>query len=161
MAMLMVQNTFLHDRFVLGIINLHPSVVFSIRLIPESFRWSITKGRYENAESVISSISKMNGRKVPDITEIVEQAKVEDAISAKHHYTALDMFKTRENIIKSTALLFIWSVIYIRTASSEKVLLNMRTMCRFRSLCVSAKCCPDLCSPFIYSVVSNDFVSGQ
>ena len=37
----------------------------------------------------------------------------------------------------------------------------MWKMCRFRSSCTCSKYHPGFCSPFIYSVVSNDSVSGQ
>ena len=81
------------------------------RLVPESFRWLITRGRYKDAESVINKIAEKNRRQVPDLTEIVEQAKLEESVETQHQYTVLDMFKTRENIVKSTGLLFIWYVI--------------------------------------------------
>lgn len=74
----------------------------------ESFRWLITKGRYKEAGVVINKIASINGRPGPDITEIVEQAKLEDATSSKFKYSVLDLFKTRQNIIKTIALLFIW-----------------------------------------------------
>ena len=47
------------------------------------------------------------------------------------------------------------------TASSGKVLLNMRKMLRFRSSCACAEYLPGLCFLFIYSVVSNNSASGQ
>ena len=40
--------------------------------------------------------------------------------------------------------------------SSKKVPSNMRKMCWFRSSCACQRYHPSLCSPFIYSVVSND-----
>ena len=53
------------------------------------------------------------------------------------------------------ALCIIW------TASSENVPSNMLKIRRFRSSFACAKYHPSLCSPFIHSVVSDDFVSGQ
>ena len=81
------------------------------RFVPESFRWLITKGRYTEAVAIINRVSQTNGREVPDVTAIIEQAKLEEeekSQDAKHHYTVLDMFRTKTNIIKSTAMLFIW-----------------------------------------------------
>ena len=43
----------------------------------------------------------------------------------------------------------------LRTASSEKVPLNMRKMCRFKSSCTCAKYYPDFCFPLIHSVISE------
>ena len=57
---------------------------------------------------IVNKIAMMNGRDAPDITELVEQARIEDAVNVHHRYSVLDLFKTREGIIKSTALLFIW-----------------------------------------------------
>ena len=79
------------------------------RFVPESFRWLITKGRYTEAVAIINRVSQTNGREAPDVTAIIEQTKLEsESLDAKHHYTVLDMFRTKTNIIKSTAMLFIW-----------------------------------------------------
>ena len=49
----------------------------------------------------------------------------------------------------------VWAV------SSEEVPSSMRKMHRSRSPCAYAIYYPDLCFPFIHSIVSNDSVSGQ
>ena len=78
------------------------------RFVPESFRWLITKGRYTEAVAIINRVSQTNGRDAPDLTAIIEQAKLEKSLDATHHFTVIDMFRTKTNIIKSTAMLFIW-----------------------------------------------------
>ena len=45
--------------------------------------------------------------------------------------------------------------------SNEKLPSNMCKMRRFRSSYACAKYHPGLCSPFIHSVVANDFASAQ
>ena len=57
---------------------------------------------------VINKIARMNDREAPDITELVAHARLEDSIRANYRYSVLDLFKTRENIVKSLALIFIW-----------------------------------------------------
>ena len=49
----------------------------------------------------------------------------------------------------------------IWTASSENMHSNRCKIRRFRSSCACAKYHPVMCSQLIYSVVSNDSVSGQ
>ena len=78
------------------------------RFVPESFRWLVTKGRYEDAKTVINKVAKLNGYEQPDITHIIKQAKLEE--EQRQHYTVIDLFKTKESVIKTLALLFMWYV---------------------------------------------------
>ena len=80
----------------------------SDRFIPESFRWLFTKARYGDAESVIGKVSRMNGQQKPDISKIIDQAKLEE--KEKRYYSAIDLFKTKDSVIKTLALIFIWQV---------------------------------------------------
>ena len=57
---------------------------------------------------VINKIARINDREAPNITELVEQAKLEDTVNADRRYSVLDLFKTRENVVRSLALIFIW-----------------------------------------------------
>ena len=77
--------------------------------MPESFRWLFTKGRYDDAEAVIDKVARINGNKKPNITKIINQAKLEEK-EEKQYYSALDLLKTKESVIKTLALLFIWYV---------------------------------------------------
>ena len=77
------------------------------RFVPESFRWLVTRGRFKDAEKVIDKIASLNGHVSPDVTKVIEQASLERKGKTKH-YSAIDLFKTRESIIKTLALLFIW-----------------------------------------------------
>ena len=76
------------------------------RFVPESFRWLVTKGRYDDAEAVIDRVAKLNGYEKPDLTTIIKQAKLEE--EQKQHYTVIELFKTKESTIKTLALLFMW-----------------------------------------------------
>ena len=80
----------------------------SDRFIPESFRWLFTKARYDDAELVIDKVARMNGRQKPDISRIIDQAKLEE--KEKQFYSAIDLFKTKDSVIKTLALIFIWQV---------------------------------------------------
>ena len=76
------------------------------RFVQESFRWLVTTGKYKRAESVIEKVAKLNGYEKPDISHIVKEVQLEK--NKEKHYTVLDLFKTKESVIKTLALLFIW-----------------------------------------------------
>ncbi|XP_053393551.1 solute carrier family 22 member 4-like isoform X3 [Mercenaria mercenaria] len=76
--------------------------------VQESARWLVTKGRYDDAEKVIYTIAKLNGKPKPDTSRIMEEAAKSDSDRMTTHYTALHLFKTRELVKITTGLLFIW-----------------------------------------------------
>ena len=45
---------------------------FSYRLVPESPRWLVSKGRYEEAENIIRKIAKFNGKNLPSKLNLKE-----------------------------------------------------------------------------------------
>ena len=77
------------------------------RIVPESFRWLITKGRYDEAKLSVARAARINGYAEPDISEVIEQAK-EEAKTQQKHYTALDLFKTKKMAVKTVVFLFLW-----------------------------------------------------
>ncbi|KAL4240671.1 hypothetical protein ACF0H5_001462 [Mactra antiquata] len=82
-------------------------------LMPESFRWLVTKEKFDDAENVISAIARVNQKDKPDLTKIFEAAKEsqanEEAMSArKKHYSVVDLFKTWESARLTVGLLFAW-----------------------------------------------------
>ena len=86
------------------------SIIISVfRFVPESFRWLVTNGRYEEAEIVITKVARINGHPKPDLSPTIAQAKLEKKQETKH-YSLIDLFKTRQMIVKTLALIFIWLV---------------------------------------------------
>ena len=79
-------------------------------IVQESARWLVTKGRYDDAEKVIYTIAKLNGKPKPDTGKIMEEAAKCDSDKTSIHYTAFHLFKTKELTITTCGLLFIWYV---------------------------------------------------
>ena len=82
------------------------------RFVPESFRWLITRHRYQDAERVVGAVAYVNRAAKPDLTKIIELAKDEEnteksSKSAKK-YSAIDLFKTKEGVKNTIGLIFMW-----------------------------------------------------
>ena len=75
------------------------------RFIPESFRWYYAHDRIDDAERVVSIVSKVNRRPLPDMTHM-KQLVMKDSKGHKkdRKYSAIDLFKTRF-LMKVTLLL--------------------------------------------------------
>ena len=88
-------------------------VLFSIfRLIPESYRWLVARGRFEEAEMVIKRMAHTNRRPVPDLDKIRQRMKEDrDFIEYQRSlriYTVIDLFRTRKLFKMTTLFSFIW-----------------------------------------------------
>lgn len=46
------------------------------RFIPESCRWLVTRGRYDEAEKIILDMARRNGKPLPDLSLLRSFAKV-------------------------------------------------------------------------------------
>lgn len=73
--------------------------------IPESFRWYYGHDRVDDAERVVTEVSKVNRRPEPDMMFMKELATVgAGEMGSGRKYTALDLFKSKF-LIKITVLL--------------------------------------------------------
>ena len=75
------------------------------RFIPESFRWYYAHDRIEEAEKVITTMSELNHRPVPDMTYMKQlvMASLEES-KRDRKYSFLDLFKSIF-LLKVTVLL--------------------------------------------------------
>ncbi|OWF41580.1 solute carrier family 22 member 3-like [Mizuhopecten yessoensis] len=88
-----------------------PSIllVFYICLIPESPRWLIMKGRFDDAEHVVKRIAKFN--KLPYPADIMDAIRKEGAYTqdkSGKQFTALDLMKSPILRNRTFLLLYLW-----------------------------------------------------
>ncbi|XP_053393558.1 organic cation transporter protein-like isoform X2 [Mercenaria mercenaria] len=78
-------------------------------IMPESFRWLVTKQRFKQAERVVNIIAKVNKAEKPTLDKIFAEAKLETNQQAtSKRYSFLDLFRTRESTKTTIGLLFAW-----------------------------------------------------
>ncbi|XP_038058237.1 organic cation transporter protein-like [Patiria miniata] len=107
---------FIRDwRYLQLAISLPWLALFPLAILPESPRWLISKGRFKEAEKIITKIAKVNGTKVPDNLfenlENLQENERDPKPSSVHRTTFLDLFRT-PNIRKKTLIIFFnWFVV--------------------------------------------------
>jgi hypothetical protein len=65
----------------------------NVRLIPESSRWLISQGKYDDAENIIQRIAKVNKKKIP--SRIIDEKTLETpkAANVYHLFSTFAMIK--------------------------------------------------------------------
>ncbi|VDI80395.1 Hypothetical predicted protein, partial [Mytilus galloprovincialis] len=83
-------------------------VVFGIlanKMIPESSRWLLRQGKYDDAENIIQKIAKVNKKKIP--ARIIDEKTLETPETANMYH----LFSTLEMTKRTIILLWNWIVI--------------------------------------------------
>lgn len=83
------------------------------RFIPESVRWLLTKGRYEEAKVILKKAAQVNGKELSneDLEELCNEAEVDrktqESITGVKP-SLLDLFKYSNLRKKSLIIFFLW-----------------------------------------------------
>ncbi|XP_074648186.1 organic cation transporter protein-like [Tubulanus polymorphus] len=109
--------TFVTGSF--GII-FYPFVFF---LMPESVRWLVQKGKFNQAETCIRRLAKQNCKPVPEDLSFLKDIKKQDDVDSKMRqgYTYIDLFRTPKIAVRTLILLLVWA-----TASCFSYVLNIK-----------------------------------
>jgi hypothetical protein len=76
--------------------------------MPESARWSIQKGRFDEAMYWIKMIARANKKPCPDLALLKNIAVTEEEERKTKRYTYIDLFRTRKYAIRTVAVLMSW-----------------------------------------------------
>ncbi len=111
-----------HDWRLLQLVLTAPSVVFLAYwwIVPESVRWQIRKGKYDDAKVQIDKMAKENKVELPDdlVNNMIESTKRDEEIAkAKASGSGIGtgnivylLFTHPNMLIKSLVLFFLWFV---------------------------------------------------
>ena len=91
-----------HDWKLLQLVLTAPSIVFLTYwwIVPESVRWLIHKGKYDQAKSQIEKIAKENQSEIPEtmIDQVIDLCK-KDEMNQKGTVSIFNIF-TRKHLFK-------------------------------------------------------------
>ncbi|OXB76679.1 UNVERIFIED_CONTAM: hypothetical protein H355_008718 [Colinus virginianus] len=81
-------------------------------IIPESPRWLISRGRFQEAEDIIRKAAKMNGVPAPHV--IFDPSELQDFSSqSQQTYTILDLMRTRNILTITIMSVLLWMIISV------------------------------------------------
>ncbi|XP_033747268.1 solute carrier family 22 member 3-like [Pecten maximus] len=97
-------------RYIQLAITLSPILlVFYICWVPESPRWLVMKGRFDDAEHVVKRIAKFNKLPYPaDIMAAIRKEGVPFQDKSRKQFTALDLMKTSVIRNRTFLMFFLW-----------------------------------------------------
>ena len=88
------------------------TLVYS-RWIPESPRWLVEKGRFEEAQVILNKIAAKNNRPPPQLA-LLEKFAAEEALERRYlkRYTYLDLFRRWRYTKRTLVMMLAWWVVF-------------------------------------------------
>ncbi|XP_064620309.1 solute carrier family 22 member 15-like [Lineus longissimus] len=86
-----------------------PLILGIILFVPESVRWLIQKGRFDEAEKIIREMARVNKREVPDMSVLKQIAK--EALKRQKEegqYSYHDLFRTADMAKRASVIMLTW-----------------------------------------------------
>ncbi|XP_067937878.1 solute carrier family 22 member 4-like [Watersipora subatra] len=84
-------------------------ILVSSWFLPESCRWLVTRGRYQEAEAILIQISKRNGRSCPDMKLLRSFAQTEkELLDQEKSFSYWNLCQSRESAIITFTCMFGW-----------------------------------------------------
>jgi hypothetical protein len=81
--------------------------------MPESARWSIQRGRFDEAMYWLKLIARVNKRPCPDMELLKQIAATErEAKQEQRRYTYLDLFRGKKYVTRTLLIIFSWLVFF-------------------------------------------------
>jgi OCT family organic cation transporter-like MFS transporter 4/5 len=85
------------------------SILSIRRFVPESIRWLIQKGRFDEAEKIIRDMARVNKREVPDMSALKRIAAEAKKIREKEgQYSYHDLFRTADMAKRAAVIMLTW-----------------------------------------------------
>ncbi|XP_064643183.1 organic cation transporter protein-like [Lineus longissimus] len=86
-----------------------PLIFGIILFVPESIRWLIQKGRFDEAEKIIREMARVNKREVPDMSVLKQIAKeAEKRQKEEGQYSYHDLFRTADMAKRAAVIMLTW-----------------------------------------------------
>jgi len=76
------------------------------RIMPESPRWLISKGRYKEASKIVEKIAKVNKVQLPD--DVIG----EDTVENQRSYSVMKMFTVPKLLLRTLIIYFNWYIYF-------------------------------------------------
>ncbi|XP_064652002.1 organic cation transporter protein-like [Lineus longissimus] len=104
---------FIRDQWLLQLVLVSPVIILPVIyavVCPESPRWLVSKGRYVEAQMILKSIAKTNGRKLPKGFNLEEELDIPTVDENASKPSIVDLVKTPRMRVRSLNIFFNWFV---------------------------------------------------
>ncbi|XP_013421093.1 organic cation transporter protein isoform X2 [Lingula anatina] len=102
------------------------SIITAWWFLPESPRWLLSQGRYDEVVTIAKRIAKSNKKPLPDMDAFVQQCEEEMHLAQRsRRYGFWDLFRTPTLTRTTTMIMFIW---FTNSLFSYGVLFNLKNL---------------------------------